>query len=234
MEGTVDVIKELGKLKQIKDLGLLNVCREDYNILSSSINEMQHLEKLHVKSRSTDNDEFIDLSLISPPTKLRKLTLRGRLQKLPEWILELQNLVVLRLKLSCLTKDPMHSLKSLQHLLILSIGVGAYGGSHMYFQDGWFPKLKELYIGSSDELRDIIIDKGALSSLKMLQLYGLSNLKNITGIQHLEKLEVLLIRSMQVECLHNNSPEDWNWIMEHVPLVEISRVDGKIVRNSRN
>jgi len=207
---------------------------EDYNILSSSINEMQHLEKLHVKSRSTDNDEFIDLNLISPPTKLRKLTLRGKLLKLPEWILELQNLAVLRLKLSCLTKDPMQSLKSLQHLLILSIGVGAYGGSHMYFQDGWFPKLKELYIGSSDELTDIIIDKGALSSLKMLQLYGLSNLKNITGIQHLEKLEVLLIRSMQVECLQHNSPDDWNWIMEHVPLVEISRVDGKIIRNSRN
>ncbi|CAJ2639917.1 unnamed protein product [Trifolium pratense] len=229
-----EVIKELGKLKKMRELGLLNVCREDYNVLSSSINEMQHLEKLHVKLSSATNDEFVDLNLISPPTKLRKLTLRGRLQKLPEWILELQNLVVLRLKLSCLTKDPMQSLKSLQHLLILSIGVGAYGGSHLYFQDGWFQKLKELDIGSSDELREIIIDKGTLSSLKKLQLYGLPKLKNIpTGIQHLEKLEVLHIRSMQVEYLQHKSPEDWNWIMEHVPLVEISTSDGNIVPNSR-
>jgi hypothetical protein len=57
---------------------------------------------------------------------------------LPEWILELENIIALRLKLSCLTKDPMQSLKSLQNLLILSIGVSAYGGSHLYFQDGWF------------------------------------------------------------------------------------------------
>ncbi|CAJ2639916.1 unnamed protein product [Trifolium pratense] len=234
MDGAAEVIKELGKLKKMRELGLLNVCREDYNVLSSSINEMQHLEKLHVKLSSATNDEFVDLNLISPPTKLRKLTLRGRLQKLPEWILELQNLVVLRLKLSCLTKDPMQSLKSLQHLLILSIGVGAYGGSHLYFQDGWFQKLKELDIGSSDELREIIIDKGTLSSLKKLQLYGLPKLKNIpTGIQHLEKLEVLHIRSMQVEYLQHKSPEDWNWIMEHVPLVEISTSDGNIVPNSR-
>jgi hypothetical protein len=95
---------------------------------------------------------------------------------LPEWILELENIIALRLKLSCLTKDPMQSLKSLQNLLILSIGVSAYGGSHLYFQDGWFQKLKELDIGSSDELRNIIIGKGALSSLKKLQLYGLPKL----------------------------------------------------------
>jgi disease resistance protein RPM1 len=69
--------------------------------------------------------------------------------------------------------------------------------------------------------------------LKKLQLYGLPRLKNIpTGIQHLEKLEVLLIRSMQVEYLQHKSPEDWNWIMEHVPFVEISTSDGNIVPDS--
>jgi disease resistance protein RPM1 len=78
MDGAVVVIKELGKLKNMRELGLLNVCREDYNVISSSMNEMHHLEKLHVKLSSTCHDEFIDLNLISPPTKHQKLTLRGR------------------------------------------------------------------------------------------------------------------------------------------------------------
>ncbi|KAL5057735.1 hypothetical protein RYX36_029339 [Vicia faba] len=235
MDGAVEVIKELGKLKQMREIGLLNVRRDDYNALSWSITEMKHLEKLHVKLSSTASNEFIDLNLISPPSKLRKLTLRGRLEKLPEWILELRNLVVLRLKLSCLTKDPMESLNSLQHLLILSIGVGAYGGSTLHFQDGWFQKLKEMDVGSSNELKEIIIDKGALPSLKKLQLFGLPKLKNVpTGIQHLDKLQVLHFRSMQLDFLQQNSSKDWNWLMEHVSLVEISPLDGNVIPNSRS
>jgi disease resistance protein RPM1 len=112
MNGAVEVIKELGKLKQIRDLGLIGVRRKDGIILSSSINEMQHLEKLHVNLISSTNDEFIDLNMISRPTKLRKLTIDGRLQKLPMWILELQNLVVFRLMNSNLTKYPMQSIKN--------------------------------------------------------------------------------------------------------------------------
>jgi hypothetical protein len=37
---------------------------------------------------------------------------------------------------------------------------------------------------------------------------------------------------MQVEYLQHKSPEDWNWIMEHVPFVEISTSDGNIVPDS--
>lgn len=55
--------------------------------------------------------------MISLPTKLRKLTLCGRLQKLPEWIPELQNLVVLRLTHSNLTKDPMQATKKFATLV---------------------------------------------------------------------------------------------------------------------
>ncbi|RHN67253.1 putative P-loop containing nucleoside triphosphate hydrolase, leucine-rich repeat domain, L [Medicago truncatula] len=46
MDGAAEVIKALGKLKLIRDLGLLNVPKENESIFSSSINEMLHLEKL--------------------------------------------------------------------------------------------------------------------------------------------------------------------------------------------
>ncbi|CAJ2639939.1 unnamed protein product [Trifolium pratense] len=97
MEGAEKMITGLGKLKQIRDLGLVNVRRKDGIILSSSINEMQHLERLVVVSRHEERSyEVIDLNLISLPTKLRKLTLSGILQKFPEWIPKLQNLVQLK------------------------------------------------------------------------------------------------------------------------------------------
>ncbi|PNX78596.1 disease resistance protein rpm1-like, partial [Trifolium pratense] len=184
-KGGAEVIKELGKLKQIRDLVLVNVHTEDVSILSSAIDEMKRIEKLSVSS--FDIHTFIDLNLISPPTKLRKLQLHGKLQKLPKSILELQNLVVLKLSKSKLTEDLMESLQSLQHsLLILSIGDDAYQGSHLHFQNGWFQKLKELYValGLGHGDINIVIDKGALPSLQKLHLE-----KNIpTGIQHLKKL----------------------------------------------
>ncbi|KAI5409152.1 hypothetical protein KIW84_054817, partial [Lathyrus oleraceus] len=211
MDGAAEVIKELGKLKQMRDLRLLNVHEEDGSILSSSINEMKHLEKLNVEL-SFQSNKSIGLDLISAPMMLRKLSLLGMLKKLPKSIPELQNLVVLRLTQSLLTKDPMQFLKSLQHLLILSLTRNAFEGLCLHFEDGGFEKLKELYVENLSELRVIIIEKGALPSLKKLQLLSLFNLKNLPkGILHLEKLEVLNIYT-----------EDLSWITEHMPTLKIN------------
>ncbi|MCI44925.1 disease resistance protein, partial [Trifolium medium] len=55
---------------------------------------MKCLEKLDIESKS--KEKVIDLHLISsPPPMLRNLTLNGKLEKFPEWIPELQNLVEL-------------------------------------------------------------------------------------------------------------------------------------------
>ncbi|CAJ2640042.1 unnamed protein product [Trifolium pratense] len=181
MDRVAEVLKELGKLKQIRVLGLAFF-------------------------------EDIDLDLISLPTMLQKLTLFGVLQKLPVWIPELQNLVVLRLEGSYLTKDPMESLKCLQHLLILHLE-DAYEGLHLHVEAGGFQKLKELYLVYLSKLRDIVIDKGALPSLKKLTLSRLYRLEHMpTGIEHLEKLEALHIDYMSgdfKDYKFYNSTEDW-------------------------
>ncbi|XP_058788072.1 disease resistance protein RPM1-like [Vicia villosa] len=214
-----EVIKGLGKLKQMRDLGLINVHPDDESILSSSINEMRHLEKLNVFSLHFG----IHLNLISPPTMLQKVTLEGCLEKLPEWIPELQNLVVLSLRWSKLTKDPMQSLKSLQHLLILSLKGNAYIGVCLHFEDGGFQKLKELYVENLNNLRDIIINKGALPSLKKLQLRTLPELENLPkGILHLEKLEVLNIQHNRYDGERKTYTEDLSWITEQMPTVKIN------------
>jgi disease resistance protein RPM1 len=130
------------------------------------------------------------------------------------------------------TKDPMESLKCLQHLLILYLQYKTYEGLHLHVEAGGFQKLKELHVIELTELQDIVIDKGALPSLKKLSLYLLS-LKNIpNGIKHLEKLEVLDILNMQVEFVQHNSTEDW--IMEHVPFFRIQTIGGNVIKNSRS
>lgn len=96
-------VRELEKLKHLRDLGLLNVRGENGSALSSSINKMQHLEKLLIESKS--KYKVIDLHFTSSPMMLRELRLYAKLEKLPKWIPELQNLVVLTLKMSQLTDD---------------------------------------------------------------------------------------------------------------------------------
>nr|AHB79187.1 CC-NBS-LRR disease resistance protein [Cicer arietinum] len=232
MDGVVEVIIGLRKLKHIRDLELQNVQGEHGSILSSSINEMKHLKKLSVEAKTS---HVLDLHLIPTRPMLQKLTLFGKLQKLPEWIPEFQNLLVLSLYYSNLTNDPMQSLKKLQHLSILYICGIAYKGLSFHFQDGWFQKLKELHIVGIDELRYIIIDKGALPFLKKLNLMWLCGMERMpTGIQYLEKLEVLYMNCMRVGFVKQVSLEEcWYQIRENVSCIEISSNDGDVIRNSR-
>ncbi|MCI16391.1 NB-ARC domain disease resistance protein [Trifolium medium] len=129
----------------------------------------------------------------------------------------------------------MQSLKCLQHLLFLSLQNDTYEGLHLHVEAGGFQKLKELHVRDLNELQDIIIDKGALPSLKKMSLFELFSLKHIpTGIKHLEKLEALRILDMKVEFVEHNSTEDW--IMEHVPLLKLKQWMGMLfeTQGSRN
>jgi disease resistance protein RPM1 len=218
----VKLIQELGKLKQLKELVLIGVRSSYMSAISSSINEMQQMEKLHI--RANGYNTVIDMNLSSPPPMLRHLTLDGKLEMLPEWIPKLQNLVKLNLKYSQLTDDKMKLLKSMPNLLSLSLRENAYEAERLHFQDGWFKNLKHLYLEDLENLNYIIIDEGALRSLEKLQLTFIRHLKTLpTGIQHLKKLEVLSIKQMS----HLFSEDFFfdegkaHWSFKHVPVIDI-------------
>ncbi|XP_057431175.1 disease resistance protein RPM1-like [Lotus japonicus] len=194
-DGGVDLIRELGKLRLLRELSLTNVRGEHGSTLSSSINVMEHLEKLHIH---TTISEEIDLHLISPPQKFQDLYLCGKINRLLDWVPKLQNLVKLYLQ-SKLTDD--ESLQNMSSLLYLhfSCRLHSYEGETLYFHDGGFQKLKELHIAHLPKLSSILIDRGALPSLKMLELTSLPELQKIPSvIQHLDKLEVLQLNYMNV------------------------------------
>ncbi|KAK2441020.1 disease resistance protein RPM1 [Trifolium repens] len=118
----VELIQELGKLKEFRELVLEDVRGKYMRVLSSSVSEMQQLEKLCIHEPTRSPSEPIDLHLNSPPPKLQILKLRGEFEKLPEWISKLQNLVMLDLKPSILRYDTiLKLLRDLPNLLSLTL-----------------------------------------------------------------------------------------------------------------
>nr|KYP71590.1 Disease resistance protein RPM1 [Cajanus cajan] len=214
------VIGELGKLKQLRDLSITNFRGEHGNTLCSSIHKMQLLEKLYVDT--DDDNEVIDLHIMSFPSTIRRLCLRGKLKKFPNWIPGLKNLVKLSLMCSSLTDDPLESLKDLSSLLFLSISHRAYEGETLHFENRGFRRLKELELKYLYNLKSIIIDRGALQYLEKLQLSEIPQLKTVpSGIQDLKKLEVLNIWFMSSEFEQSIAPNGGqeHWIFQHVPRV---------------
>ncbi|MCI02626.1 NB-ARC domain disease resistance protein [Trifolium medium] len=151
---------------------------------------MQQMEKLHI--RAIGYNTVIDMDLSSPHPMLRHLTLDGKLEKLPEWIPKLQNLVKLKLDNSGLKHDTMKLLKSMSNLLTLSLRYNAFEAKRLHFQDGWFKNLKELILIDLHQVNCILIDEGAFPSLETLELHKIPRLEMLPrGIQHLKKLKDL-------------------------------------------
>jgi disease resistance protein RPM1 len=202
---------------------------------------MQQLEKLCISQSGgygsflhMDLKSFIDmdLDLNSPPPMLRKVKLDWMLEKFPGWILKLQNLAKLEVKLmySKPTDVILKLLKSMPNLMSLKITSFCFdhedGLEKLHFQNGWFRNLKELCLTNFKNLSYILIDEGALCSLKKLQLLSsMGQLKTLpTGIQHLKKLEVLNIQDVSDEFKRSIAPNEGieHWIFKQVPFVHLN------------
>nr|KYP37835.1 Disease resistance protein RPM1 [Cajanus cajan] len=216
------VIRELGKLKQLRNLRISGIRTEHTKSLCSSIHEMQFLKVLEI--HVDYGHEGIDFPHMSSLSTLQKLFLHGNLKKLPNWISRLQNLVKLSLNCSELTNDPLESLKDIPNLLFLAICFEAYKGETLHFKDGGFQKLKKLELKYLYKLNSIFIERGALPSLKKLGLNRIPKLRKVpSGIERLEKLQVLNIKNMPIEfeqSIASYGGQD-HWMIRHVPRVQI-------------
>ncbi|KAL7176960.1 hypothetical protein ACSBR2_030320 [Camellia fascicularis] len=229
------LIKELEKLRQLRKLGITKLEREHGRALCAAIEKMKYLQHLSVWASS--DDEILDLQYISsssPPQYLQRLRLTGRLEKLPDWILKLQNLVRLSLAGSGLTKnDQLKGLQVLPSLVRLGLW-DAYDWEQLYFEVGGFQKLKQLYLEDLKGLNSVIIEEGALPLLEELTIGRSPHLKEVpSGIHHLQKLKTLRFFGMPEEFIEKMQPKpqpnqskDY-WIIEHIPCVSVWSQSGK-------
>ncbi|CDP06250.1 unnamed protein product [Coffea canephora] len=227
---------EIGKLTQLRELGIANLRREDGKELCSSLANLTSLQELSVYSIGKGDDhEMIDLnhpSLSSLSSSflqsLRLLILHGRLEKMPQWVAHLHGLVRIDLDWSRLRgqEDPLESLQHLPNLGEINF-CGSYQGEGLCFKAGGFPKLKELHLKRMEGLRWMRVEEGALPHLQKLFLQQLPSLEELPmGIQHLIQLRRLNLFEMSSQLreklLENQKEESEDYTrIAHIPEILI-------------
>jgi disease resistance protein RPM1 len=223
------IFAELGRLRQLRKLDISKVKRENGIYLCTALGKMSQLLSLTISS--TSEEEVLELqSLSSPPPLLQTLVLRGRLEKLPEWIPKLKSLVKIGLYWSRLMDDPLKVPQSLPNLMHLWLYDG-YAGEQLHFEEGGFQKLKKLELENLGGLNRLIIDKGALPLLEKLNIGPSPLLKEVPYvIYHLKSLKTLEFLYMPREFVLSMQPDEGQdfWKVRHVPSVLFGyKIQGK-------
>ncbi|KAK7407107.1 hypothetical protein VNO78_08750 [Psophocarpus tetragonolobus] len=214
---------ELGKLTQLRRLGIRKMRQQDGAALCSSIEKMINLRSLSITA--IEDNEIIGIHNISrPPQYLQQLYLSGRLDNFPHWISCLKNLVRVFLKWSRLEEDPLvhlQDLPNLRHLEFLQV----YVGETLHFKANGFASLKVLGLDDLDGLKCMTVEEGAMPGLKKLIIQRCNSLKQVPlGLEHLTKLKSIEFFAMPKELTNALLPsggEDY-WRVQHVAAVYCS------------
>ncbi|XP_030939996.1 disease resistance protein RPM1-like [Quercus lobata] len=205
----------LDTLINIRKLGVACRCmsnQEDANHAMSSqlkavaewIQKLEHLQSLRLKSHDENNQPWdLHLESLRGHTNLSSIYFLGRL-KFPSIISEFpENLIELTLSASALTVDPMQQLYELPKLRILRLFSGSYVGKNMCCPQNSFPQLRVLKLWKLEVLEDWIVEKGALSRLRDLEIRSCPSLYNAPdGLQGVKTLQELKLSNMPTEFLN--------------------------------
>ncbi|XP_073039242.1 disease resistance protein RPM1-like [Primulina eburnea] len=217
-EDGIKIVQQVGKLTQLRSLGITKLRREDGRDLCLSLVNLTNLRELDISSINEDEVIDLDHSLSSLPLPfLRMICLCGRLEKLPRWAYSLHGLAVLGLWGSRLKEDPLEHLGDLPNLVRLEIAIFAYEGEELIFKSRKFQKLETLCLGKLRGLRCVRVEKDSMPRLARLDLWDCERMEELPeGIEHLINLQ-------HVEFV--NMSEKFNgghmWKLAHVPRVEI-------------
>jgi disease resistance protein RPM1 len=211
-----ELINEIGMLKQLRKLGIMNMKTEYGRDLCVALENMPHLRSLWVASAGY-GDAILDLqAMSSPPLHLQSLILWGKLERLPEWISRLHHLAKLRLTDTMLMGgDSIEVLQALPNLRFLRF-IRGFNEKKMHFEGGGFQKLKSLRLAGLTELNTIPL-------LEKLEIGFCQSLKEVpSGIQHLKNLKKLSLAKMSDEFNERLSPNNGQdyWIVKHVPVLQ--------------
>ncbi|XP_043700167.1 disease resistance protein RPM1-like [Telopea speciosissima] len=227
-----NVIRGLGRLSQLRRLGIIEMRRGDGFDLCSALEKMKNLRSLNLSAMT---DERLSLqSLSSPPLFLQRFYLRGCLEELPHWISTLHNLVSLHLRGSRLIDDPLEALQALPNLLELTLDQ-AYSGEILRFKERGFQRIKILRLDKLRGLRRVELENGALPQLQKLYIQRCEDLDEVPfGIEHLTCLKELKFSNMPTEFVvkvQKALQDEDDWKVAHIPLVYfVKLVEGRSKR----
>ncbi|GFZ17097.1 hypothetical protein Acr_26g0003670 [Actinidia rufa] len=218
------VLREVGKLTQLRRVHILKLRREDGKVLCSSLEKLKNLQSLLVNA--IQEDEIIDLdSLSSPPQRLQTLYLIGHSQSLPKWIPFAFNLVRVCLTWSQLSGvNPLQSLQDLPNLAYLDL-LQAYDGEELWFKAGAFQRLERLGLGQLKGLRWVRVEASSMPRLQKLFLMDFKLMEELpSGIEHLTNLQKLNLQDMSnslISRLSRDLQGGKYWKVSHIPDIWI-------------
>ncbi|KAK1577699.1 hypothetical protein Q3G72_024026 [Acer saccharum] len=175
------IIRELGNLIELRKLGITELETKDGMDLCASIQSMEYLSSLSVTAAFRDDEEgCLVLDHVSkPPPFLRRLSLGGHLQDIPQWISSLQCLARICLKGSKLKNSPLDALQALPCLVELRL-VDAYIGEVLEFKPGCFLELTVLYLQQLGRLQKVSVkSSNSLPKLESLVFRGFQRLPKV-------------------------------------------------------
>ncbi|PSS01364.1 Disease resistance protein [Actinidia chinensis var. chinensis] len=220
----ISIVKELGRLTELRRLCIAKLRRDDGTALCSSIGKLNNLRSLNIAS--LEEDEILDLqSLFSAPPLLQRLYLKGRLEKLPHWITSHHSLFKVYLKWSKLRVDPLQSLQDLPNLIELQLLQEAYEGEGLCFKAGRFKRLKVLGLQRLNGLRWVKMEEGTMPRLERLYIRDCELVEEIpSGIEHITTLNLLVLGDMSGSLVSKLDPQVQdgdNWKISHIPEVTV-------------
>ncbi|XP_027152159.1 disease resistance protein RPM1-like [Coffea eugenioides] len=209
----------------LRQLSITELRREDGKELLSSLLRLTYLRDLVISC--IKEDEILDLqhSVSLKLGFLTRLTLKGNLERVPQWVTSLQSLRTLQLANSRLREDEnvIGFLGHLPNLVSLSL-YGAYEGKTLCFKVGGFRKLQTLELVQLKRLKWVRVEEESMPSLRNLQLVGCKLMQELpSGIQNLTGLRYLGFFDMSDELMHKVQNLDKQSVdyqtISHIPNV---------------
>ncbi|GFQ06425.1 disease resistance protein rpm1 [Phtheirospermum japonicum] len=229
----VKIVREIGKLTQLRRLSIAKLRKADGMDLCSSIAKLTNLRSLHILAAG--KGEMLDLDHQSMSSAnlafLRTLYLRGCLEKVPQWVSSLVGLTNLVLMDCRIREDPLTCLEDLPNLVELWIHDAYVEG--LNFNEHGFKKLKVLFLRELKYLKWVTIEKGSMPLLEELTLWGCKLVTQLPqGIEHLSNLRAVDFSNMGDEFVERVGDEKTkrgdDWQLARVPDVGFYQmIDGK-------
>ncbi|CAO2189962.1 unnamed protein product [Urochloa humidicola] len=197
------VAKQIGELEQLEELAIYVDTRKKMNMdvvqeLACSLSRLYTLRWLDIGNFGCDQWPFNPImeflhGVESPPRLLRYLKICGCIDRMPDWVESLTDLVEFDIGWTYVNGvklfDVLCKLPNLKRLYL-----GPYfirKGEDMVARSSQsFPELKELTLGYSPEVPQVyIFEEGSMPNLEMLAMYFGDQPKKIVGIEHLTNLK---------------------------------------------
>ncbi|XP_027359841.1 putative disease resistance protein At1g50180 [Abrus precatorius] len=209
----------LANMSNLRQLGIYELSGRMVNDVLSTAQGLCNLHSLSL-SLESEEDEFPIFMQLSQCTNLQKLSLNGKITKLPDPHEFPPNLLKLTLHNSHLQKESIAKLERLPNLKMLVLGRGAYSWPELTFNAEGFSKLYILKLVLLKELEEWTVEESAMPRLEHMVIDRCEKLKKVPeGLKAVTSLKKIKIIGMPVEFEHRLRTKDL-FEFTNTPLIE--------------